>query len=89
MASIAQFVSLFLASCAANSFISWLALQTQWGGNIAKFLYCCLALLILFSLVFDDGLKEISKTDSINYYTVVGSVFFSALIGGTLVWISH
>lgn len=89
MVSIAQFVSFFLASCAANSFISWLALQNQWGENIAKFLYCSLTLLILFSLVFDDFLKSVAKTNSANYYTTIGSVFFSVLIGGILIWISR
>lgn len=89
MPSVAQFASIFLAACATNSFISWLALQNQWGGNLAKFFYCSLVLLILFLLVFDDGIKSITKTESLTYYTVVGIVFFSALIGGTLIWISH
>jgi hypothetical protein len=89
MASAAQFASIFLAACAANSFVSWLALQNQWGGNLAKFFYCSITLFILFSLVFDDGLKAILKTESFTYYTIIGIVFFSALIGGTLIWISH
>jgi len=89
MATAAQFVSVFLASCAANSFVSWLALQNQWGGNLAKFFYCAMALFILFSLMFDDGVKSIMKIESISYYTIIGIVFFSALIGGTLIWISH
>jgi hypothetical protein len=88
MPAAAQFVSIFLAACAANSFISWLALQNRWGGNIAKFFYCSLTLLILFSLIFDDGVKAVVKVESFTYYTTIGVVFFSALVGGTLIWIS-
>lgn len=89
MALVAQFASLFLASCAANSFVSWLALQHQSGANFAKFFYCSMVLFLLFALVFDDGVKTIVNIESMTYYTIIGIVFFSALLGGTLIWISH
>jgi O-antigen/teichoic acid export membrane protein len=85
----AQYAGYFFASCAANSLVSWLALQSVEGANVAKFFYCLIVLFVLFLSVCDDGIQQALKVLPVAYYSVLGCIVFSVLIGGCLIWISR
>lgn len=89
MARAAQFMSVFLAACAANSLVGWLAFLAPEGAAIAKAYYVVVVLVLLFGVICDDGVQTVVKVEPWVYYTALGFMFFSVLVGGALVWISR
>jgi hypothetical protein len=88
MAKAAQFASWFFAACAANSLIAWLAVLSPEGSNLAKFFYLVLVGLCLGGIVMDDGIQPITGLEPHTYYAAIGIAFLSAILGGSLIWMT-
>ncbi len=86
MAKAAQLLSIFFAACAANSLLNWVARATQTGGKAAKLFYAIVLILLIASVLLDDGVRMYLKLNPAQYYASIAGIALSVLIGGGIIW---